>query len=225
LEAEKKGKYRKLVRWLLVDVAIASIIFALLFYKPSSYAPFRPDPAGDDSGRVHPYLTYLSSELYNGVQQQKPFELVVLEEAINETIVRSKWPMESEGVRFSAPEILFVQDNIVLMGTAIIKGAEFVVTIELEPKIDKKGFLNLQVAKVKIGAVNITPLARMIAKKMYQNHLETVPIDIEDLRTKIAAALLNDEPFEPVFMFDDKKVRLLGINVKPGKLILHLVPA
>jgi hypothetical protein len=225
LEAEKKGKYRKLVRWLLVDVAIASIIFALLFYKPASYAPFRPDSAGDDSRRVHPYLTYLSSELYNGIQQQKPFELVVLEEGINETIVQSKWPMESEGVRFSAPEILFVPDNIVLMGTAIIKGAEFVVTIELEPRIDEKGFLNLQVAKVKIGAMNITPLARTIAKKMYQNHLETVPIDIEDLRAKIAAALLNDEPFEPVFMFDGKKVRLLRINVKPGKLILHLVPA
>ncbi len=225
MEDQKKGKYRKIIRWLLVDLAIACTIFALLLYKPSRYSPMVANFASGNPGRVHPYLTHLSSEFYNGVQQEKPFELIVLEEGINETICQSKWPMESEGVRFSAPAVLFVPESIVLMGTANISGAEFVVTIVMEPKVDQRGFLSLQVVKVKLGAMNITPLAKMAAKKMYQNRLATVPIDIGDWRAKIAAALLNGEPFEPVFKVEDKTVRVERVTVTQGQLILHLVPA
>jgi len=224
LEVRKKERYKKVAGWLLVDLAVASIIFALLLYKPSRYGPFGADPASGKPGRVHPYLTNLSSELYNGVQRGKPFELVVIEEGINEAISRSNWPLESEGVRFSAPVVLFVPESVVLMGTANIKGAEFVVTIALEPSVDQRGLMNLQVSKVKIGAMNITPVAKMIAKRMYQHRLATVAIDLEDLRTKIAGSLLNDEPFEAVFKVDDKIVRLEKVTVTQGKLILRLVP-
>jgi len=68
--------------------------------------------------------------------------------------------MESEGVLLYAPAALFVPDAVVLMGTADVKGVEFIITIELEPKINEQGLLNLQVAKVKVGAMNITPLAK-----------------------------------------------------------------
>jgi hypothetical protein len=224
LEDRTKDKYRKLIRWLLVDIAVACIVFALLLYRPSRYNPLVSDIDSAERGRVHPYLTNLSSEFYNGVQLERPFEIVVLEGGINESINQSKWPMEAEGVRFSTPVVLFVPDNIILMGTANIRGADFVITIVLEPRIDQRGFLNLQVAKVKIGAMNITLLAKIVAKKMYQERVSNVPVDIEDLRTKIAGALLNDEPFEPVFIFDDKKVRVERIVVLQGKLILHLVP-
>ena len=225
MEDQKKRKYRKLIRWLLVDLAIACTIFALLLYKPSRYSPMEANFAGSNARRVHPYLTHLSSEFYNGVQREKPFELIVLEEGINEVISQSEWPMESEGVRFSAPAVLFVPESIILMGTANIRGAEFVVTVVMEPNVDQGGFLNLQVAKVKIGAMNITPLAKIMAKKMYQNRLATEPIDIGDWRAKIAGALLNDEPFEPVFKVEDKTVRVEKVTVAPGQLILHLVPA
>lgn len=225
METHRREKYRKVIRWLLVDIAIACIIFALLLYKPSRYSPLGTDPASSDSRRVHPYLTHLSSEFYNNVQQEQPFELVVLEEGINETISRSNWPVETEGVKFSTPVALFVPENVILMGTANIKGAEFVVTIVLEPTVDQQGLLNLKVDKVKIGAMNITPLAKIVAKKMYQSRLATESIDIEDLRTKIAGALLNDEPFDPVFKIDDKKVRLEKVAIIQGKLILYWVPA
>lgn len=221
----KKKKYKKVVCWLLVDLAVACIIFALLLYKPSRYSPPEVNPDGQKQGRVHPYLPYLSSELYNSAQRGEPFELVVIEEGINETITQSKWPKEAEGVTFSAPVVLFVPEKIILMGTANIKGAEFVVTVILEPRVDQQGLLNLQVAKVKIGVMNITPLARIIAKRMYQNRLAAVPVDIEGLRTKIAGSLLNDEPFEPVFRIEDRKVRVEKVTVTQGKLILSFVPA
>jgi len=227
LEVRKKKKYKKLASWLLVDLAVASIIFALLLYKPADYGPLAVNSAGHKRGWVHPYLTHLLSELYNGAQRGQPFELVVIEEQINETIGRSEWPKESEGVTFSAPEVFFLPESVVLMGTANIKGAEFVVTIMLDPRVDQQGFLNLQVAKVKIGAMNITPLAKVIAKRMYQHRIATVPVDIDDLRTKIAGSLLSDEPFDPIFPVPDTRarVRLEKVTVTQGKLILHLVPA
>ena len=225
LKIRKKARYKKLICWLLVDLTVAAVIFALLLYTPGFYNPAGNDPTGYKRGQVHPYLTHLSSELYNGAQRGEPFELVVTQKGINEIITWSRWPKESEGIMFSAPAVLFVPGSIVLMGTAHIKGVEFVVTIAMELKVDEQGLLNLQVAKVKIGAMNITPLAKMMAKKMYAQRLATVPVDTEALTTKIAGALLNNEPFEPVLRVENKKVRVEKITIVEEKSILHLVPA
>ncbi|MBA7621986.1 hypothetical protein ES703_29357 [subsurface metagenome] len=225
LKIRKKARYKKLTCWLLVDLTVAAVIFALLLYTPGLYKPAGNDPAGYKKGQVHPYLTHLSSELYNGAQRGEPFELVVTQNGINEIITWSKWPKESEGIMFSAPAVLFVPGSIVLMGTAHIKGVEFIVTIAVEPRVDEQGLLNLQVAKVKIGAMNITPLAKMMAKKMYAQRLATVPVDTEALTTKIAGALLNDEPFKPVLRVENRKVRVEKITIAEEKSILHLVPA
>ena len=91
--------------------------------------------------------------------------------------------------------------------------------------MDEQRLLRLQVAKVKIGAMNITPLAKMLAKKMYTEQIAATEIDREALGTKIAGALLNDEPIEPVFKLEDTKVRVEKIAVQEEKLILHLVGA
>jgi len=221
----KHRKRRRLLCWVLIDLAVAAIVFSLLLYKPSRYDPLGPPPADRQPGQVSPYLTQLSSELYNGAQRGKPFELVVTEREINEAITSSNWPIESEGIWFSAPAVLFVPESIILMGTAVIRGAEFVVTVNLQPKVDPNGLLSLRVAKVKIGAMNITPLAKMIAKQMYADRLATTRVDTRDVRAKIAASLLNEEPFEPVFLVEDRRVRLDDVTITRGELILRLVPA
>jgi hypothetical protein len=124
-----------------------------------------------------------------------------------------------------APAVLFVPDSIVLMITADVKGVELIITIELEPKIDELKMLNLHVVKVKVGAMNITPLARMMAKKMYTERLAMLPVDAEALQTKIVASLLNEEAFDPVFSVEDNKVRVEKITVYQEKLTARLVPA
>ena len=227
MKKRKKRKFKKRY-WLLIDLAIAIVIFALLLHKPGRYKP----PEYTDDKLVSPYLTnILGPAIHNGAQREEPFDLVVTQKGINEIIAWSKWPKESEGVRFSAPVVFFVPDRIELMGTANMKGADLVVTIVVEPRLNEEGLLNLHVAKLKIGAMNITPLARMIAKRMYAQRLATVPIDTEDLGAKIAGSLLNDEPFEPVFDIADifesenKKLRIEKITIMQEKLILRLVPA
>lgn len=230
LKARKKRKFKKRY-WLLLDLALAIIILALLFYKPARYRPPENVPAGNNPEQISPYLTnVLLPQLHNGAQRQEPFDLVVIQKGINEAIARFQWPRESDGVMLSAPTVFFVPDSIVLMGTASIKGAELIVTVVAKPSLDEEGLLHLQVDKVKIGAMNITPIARLLAKRMYAERVESVPVDLNDLRAKIAASLLNDEPFEPIFnirnIFEDvdKKLRVEKITITQKKLTIRMVP-
>ncbi len=230
LKVRKKRKFKKRY-WLLIDLALGIIILALLFYKPARYKPLDIAPAGNNQGQISPYLSnVLLPQLHNGVQRQEPFDLVVIQRGINEAIARLQWPRESNGVLLSAPTVFFVPENIVLMGTASIKGAELVVTVVAKPSLDEEGLLHLRVEKVKIGAMNITPVARLMAKRMYTERLATVHVDTGNLRAKIAASLLIDEPFEPIFnirdIFDDvdKKVRVEKITITQKKLTIRLVP-
>jgi len=214
----KKRRFKKRY-WLLVDLAIAAVIFALLLYTPAGY-----DPAdvGYKPGQIHPYLTYLSSEIYNNAQLREPFEVVVIESKLNEAIV--SWSQMSDSIIISSPVIHFRPGCIELLVLADMKGVEFVVTIGLEPRIDETGLLNLKVTKVKVGAMNITPLARFVAERMYTQQLMETPIDTGDWRAKVAASLLNGEPFDPVFIVEDKQILLKKITLAEGKLELHLIP-
>jgi hypothetical protein len=222
----KKSKRKKLVLWLLIDLAVAAVVFGLLIYRPGRYDPADFDSYGHESGQVSPYLTHeLSPNVYNNSQRGEPFDLVVTQSGVNEIVAGLGWPKFSEGIMLYAPSVLFVPGSVVLMITANVKGVELIITIELEPKIDERKMLNLHVVKVKVGAVNITPLARMMAKKMYNERLAMIPADTEALQTKIVASLLNEEAFDPVFSVEDNKVRVEKITVYQEKLTARLVPA
>jgi len=222
LKISKKARFKKICwYWLLIDLAIAAILLVLLLYKPARYDP----PQIVDDGQVSLYLTHeLLPQFYNGAQRQEPFDVVVSQEGINDVVARSGWPMESIGVMFSTPVVFFVPKSIMLMGVANVKGVELVVTIVLEPAIDEQGLLNLWVAKVKVGAMNVTLLARVIAKRMFSQILAETEADPGDIRTQIVASLLNEEPFDPVFPVEDKKVRVKKITITQEKLTMHLVP-
>lgn len=223
---KKKARLKKLLCWLLVDLTVAVVVIALLLYRPNRYDPVDFGSSGQERGQVSTYLTHeLLPKIHNDAQLGEPFDVVVTQEGINEIVAGLGWPKVSEGIMLYAPAVLFVPGFVVLMGTANIKGVELVVTIVLEPKIDGQGLLNLQVAKVKIGAMNVTPIAKMMAKKMYDERLATMPINTEDLQTRIATSLLNDKPFEPVFKVDDRKVRIDKITIQDEKLTARLVPA
>ena len=226
LKSCSNTKFKKKVTFFLVGLivvlVIAIVVFSLLLHRPAYYDP----PDFVYSKEVSPYLTHeLLPQLYNGVQRQEPFDLYVSQEGINDVIARSKWPRKSDGIRFSAPEVLFVPDRIVLIGTVAAADVEFVVTVVAEPAFDQEGLLNVRLAKVKIGAMNITPLARIVARRMYQRRLAAKDIDTKDLRAQIAASFLNNEPFAPVFEIEDKKVQVQKVTISDGELIFHLTAA
>ena len=227
MEKRKKSRRRRLLFWLAIYIAVAATVICLLIYKPARYHPVVPPASADGNDpAAHPYLHRdLASTFYNNAQKQRPFEMVILDQSLNEAIARLKWPQQSEGVSLSAPEILFVPGRIVIMGTADVEKAKFVVTIELAPRMDDKGYLDLAVEKIKVGAMNVTPLAKMMGRKMYREQINTGAVDMENLGTKIVASLLNGEPFDPVVEAEDKWVRLKSLDIAPGRLTAQFVPA
>jgi len=229
LKTRKKAKFKKRAYLLLAVLAAVSaiviVVFALLLHRPSSYKPL--DFA--HSKEVSLYLTHeLLPELYNGVQYQEPFNLVVTQRGINDIVARFNWPQQLGSVGFSAPMVFFAPDSIVLMGMVSLNGAEFVATVTAEPELDAEGLLNLRVVSVKLGAVDITPLAGVLAGRICQQSMvssvEPQFTDAEDFWAQMTASLLNGEPFDPVFKIEDKKVRLEKITIKQKKLTIRLVP-
>jgi len=222
----KKKRCKKLIVWLFIDLAVLGVVLILLFHTPDRYKPADIESFDHEPGQVSPYLTHeLSPQFYNGVQRGEPFELVVTQKGINEIVAGWGWPRKSEGAMLYAPAVLFVPDSVVLMGTVSIKSVDFVVTIGLDPTINDKGLAELRLTEVKVGAMNITPLAKLIAKKMYVKRIGTVHVDTKAIEAKIAASILNDEPFEPVFEVEKRKVRIEKITVDHEKLTARLVPA
>jgi hypothetical protein len=222
LEILKKAKFKKKVSVVLVVVsATAVIVIALLLHRPAYYKPL--DFA--NSKEVSLYLTNeLLPELYNGAQLQEPFDLVVTQSGINDIVARFEWPQEFGSIRFSAPMVFFVPDSIVLMGTVVMEGAEFVGTVVAEPSLDTEGLLNLQVVSVKIGAVDITPLARVLARRIFQQQFAAAGIGAEDMQAQVAASLLDGKPFKPVFKIEDKKVQVEKITIEQKKLTIRFGP-
>jgi hypothetical protein len=225
-KGRKKSRRKKLAIWLFVDLVVVAIVLTLLFHTPGRYAPADIDSFDHEPGQVSPYLTHqLSPQFYNGVQRGKPFELVITQEGINEIVAGWGWPRMSEGAMLYAPAVLFVPDAVVLMGTVSIKSVEFVVTIILKPKINEEGLADLRITDVKVGAMNITPLAKFIARKMYAKRVGTVHVDTKAIEAQIAASLFKGESFEPVFEVEKRKVRIERIAVDKEKLTARLVPA
>ncbi len=224
-DSKKRGskRTRKLICWLFIDLVVAAGIIGLLLYRPGGYNPASFD---HDPEQVSPYLTHeLSPSLYNGAQRGRPFDLTITQKGINEIVAGWGWPKMSNGVMLHSPAVVFAPGSAVLMGTADVKGAEFVVTIEIEPAIDAEGMLTFQLSKVKVGAMNVTPLAKMTARKMYAQKIAELPIDSDSFQTKIVESLLNGSPFEPVFKIDGRKLRVKTVTVQDAKLIARLVPA
>ena len=225
----KSKKFRRLC-WLAVMLALAIILLLSLSHRPSRYSP----PEIVNEKRVPTYLTHeLGETINNGVQLGVPFDLVVTQEGINEVIAwyhKNEWSKQFGDLGYSTPEVFFDPNTITLMGAVSAASREFVVTVVVRPLLDQEGLLNLNVTKVKVGAVNITPVARIIAKTMYQKRLKTKPIDKDDVRTKIAASVLNNEPFDPVFRVKDafekryRRVRLKKVAIRRKQLNLHLAP-
>jgi hypothetical protein len=228
-EAEKKARQsgdgnrprHKKIYWLLFDLVVGVVIILLVLYRPDDYAP----PRFVEGNQVSKYLTHqLMADFYNGMQKQEPFELVVTQDGINDIIVHSNWSGKYQSTRLSKPCILFEPGSVVFMATVDLRAAQFIVSAVLEPVINAEGLLMLNVSAVKAGAMNLTIPAKIMAKKMYKTRLENYRIDREDIRTKIAGALFNDEPFEAVFEIDGRRMRTEKVTVGQGKLTVSLRP-
>jgi uncharacterized protein YpmS len=219
-----KNRKRRIKKryWLLVIPAAAIVISIVLFaHRPRDYRPV----IASKNKRVSAYLTHeLLPNLYNKSQLGEPFELVVSEEGINDIISRFNQPVMLDNITYSNPQVLFVTGRIVLMATVDVKGIDLIFTIDIAPVLDANGLLNLHVTDVSLGAVNITPVAKRFAGNTYATRLAPANPDPNNFLTQAAGSLLYDEPFEPVFSIEGRKLRIAKIDIVQQQLTVSLVP-
>jgi hypothetical protein len=222
-QKKRQKKHYALKLGLLSTVSLIvtlTIISILMLHKPSDYQ----SPQTIEDKQVSKYLTHvISQDLYNGAQAGEPFDLVVTEEGIADIIARSGWPKQVGEALFSVPEVKFLPDIITIRGLVNIDKVELFVVVEGTSYLNEQGLLYLHVTKVKIGAVSVTTVAKIIAGAIYNS--QSGQIDQSDWRAKIMTALLQDEPFEPVFEIEGAKVRIDNVKIESGELTIHFVPA
>ena len=225
----KRGKKRRVrKRIFLVSFAVLVGLIVLLFlmfkHNPDYYKPL----ATKNSEEVNPYFThYLAPEFYNNIQLDKPFELVVPQKELNEMItdgatLNFQWPVNLNGASFDAPAVIFMQDRIVLMGKVVFAKMSFVVTIIAEPVMDEQGFIVLNIRQVRVGTVNVTAIAAMVADGIFKNKIQKHEND--DWIKGLAAACLSNTPYEPVFECNEIEVRIVGVELADKKLTLRFQP-
>jgi len=212
----------------IIALAVACVVgIYLLTHVPGEYQPLRPPPTDE----VSPYLThYLAPNFHNNIQLDEPFDVVVAQKGLNEIIVDENslgwaWPYSLNGVVISAPSVVFQQDTIMLMGTVNYAGFPVVITVIGMPALDENGLLSLNIQKVNAGAVNITLLARFIARQVVAHQLRALP-ETQWLKD-LDGALTDNKSFDPVFPTYDseKQIRLTKAEITSGKLLLGFAPA
>jgi len=196
----------------------AAVILYLLGSMPTVYQPTQP-PA---QGQVSPYLTHkLGPDFFNRVQLDKPFELVIEQQGLNEIFAsQCPEPQTYGGFSFSAAVAAFTTDAVVLMTTVGFKDASSVLSITAQPTMDGAGKLNLNITSVKLGAIPVTGLAKNLAQKYADEYL--LPSDPE--LAPIVYGVLNNQPFEPVGNVSEYKIRLKKFALEQGKLTLLIEP-
>ena len=226
----KHSKQRKVALHILcvvsaVVVTVIIVCLAMLTHQPRQYQP-QQQPTTDT---VNPYLThYLAPQVNNNIQIDKPFEVIVPQKELNEIIADEgslgwSWPVKLNGVTFDRPIVIFAPKRILLMGTVDYPGFHIVVTVIADPVLDGKGLLLLNVRKVKAGIINITPLAKFIAGKVFAHQIKKHDTDIW-LRS-LCDGLLTNKAFEPVFpTYENKDILLTGAKIEHQQLTLRFRP-
>jgi len=223
--------WRPALRVLCIAIILLAAAAVLVVYLstqvPDRYQPLVPV----EKDQVHPYLThYLAPNFHNNIQLDRPFEVVVLQQQLNEIIVDEhslgwSWPVYFEGVTISAPSVVFAPETIYMMATVDYAGFPVVVTVIASPGLDEQGRLSLNLRKVKAGSLSITPLARFIAGRIIAAQLPR--IERNQWLMDLEGGLLRNDSFVPVFPVyqSDKAIRLTAAKITDRKLVLTFAPA
>jgi len=213
-------------KFILVVVCTAAAVILILpagvaFFLsrvPPYYKPVSPPNAAE----VSPYLTnYIAPEIHNKSQLGEPFELVITEAGFNDIIARGPWRPTSGGASIARPAIIMTEGRILLMATVKYSRVPVVMTVFTSPKLDEAGLLCLNLEKVSAGSLDVT----LIVKKVIEEIINPNVAGFDGIPAgDIASAMLENKPFEPVFNASDGQVRLTGIDIRDGEVVLQLTP-
>jgi len=221
---KNKSRFSKILKIilsvLLITTALLVTFTMMLFHKPAGYEPLTVN----DPNEVSRHLThYIAPTLYNNLQKPEPFELVLTQEAVSDIVARGKWPKEiGEGLKIYAPRVYFAQNAVVLMSLIELAEREMVLTVVGKAWLDEQKLFNLNIEMIKLGSINIRPLAMSIAADIYNAKLSENPSAMDDQTKKIAEALLHHKPLLPEFEYQKNEIRVTDIRIRQTALTLTL---
>lgn len=217
--ARKKKTILSMV-WISIAVFLAIIIIVLfmLIYTPGRY---QPSSVGAGGGVSEHLTNRIVPDFYNKSQLDEPFELIITSEQLNEIVAYAEWPQELEGVSFSAPAAAFSENTILLMGTVRFADVPVVVTIMLKPKLSDDGMLELNLCRIMAGALDITLPGKGLAESIIEKQLDERD---EDWLEMLSSTILKNEPVEPVFDVNGRKVRLTKAGISTNRMALTFQP-
>jgi hypothetical protein len=199
-------------------LALIAVVMILLGHTPRDYLPTMIPP----SSRVSPYLTNnLGPEFFNAVQVGQPFDLAIEQRYVNEIFAFAAGRMELEGMTLSSPMVAFYPGSFVFMVTVELKGVSSVLSVTAQPAIDDTGRLNPNIRSVALGAIPVTDMARRIARRYAEQYLSA---ETDEKIDKTLNGILNNQPIEPVMKISKYTVRLKGLKLETGELILRIEP-
>ena len=220
---KKKRRFQvKHICFLFGIICISAVFFIfLLFYRPGGFGGVDVHDGNDMSS----YLTHkLLPEIYNQSQYGEVFEVDFSAEGINDIISCSKWPRGSDEVLFSIPKVGFHPEAMVLHGIVTIKEMPFAVTMEVEPEIDDAGLLHINVSMIRVGALQITPIARLVWQNLYRDWSGRSENADKNLEGKILRSLFEGEGIEPVFELHERQICIESIDIYYGGATIGFRP-
>lgn len=189
-----------------------------LFKTPAYFRKVKPL----HGEQVSLYLSnYIMPELYNKSQYDKPFDLVLSQAGINEIIIRQIDPNVLAKAGLSDLTTRFKDDEIVLTAKTNYKGFDFIVSMTIEPKIDKQGKLLLNAEDFQIGRSSLPFAAEMIRKKIIADLGQNFKTEKND---EFFNAILSEGKIDPIFQINHSKLRVEKIDVQDQNLVLRFNP-
>lgn len=217
-----KSKSRlKLWLWIfgaiLLSIIVAVII--MLYRKPRSYQPIRPD----NPEQVSLYLTHrLGPDFYNQVQLDEPFELVIEQNGLNDIVSRIRWPQQFGHISFSEPVIHFTGNSIILMGNLEINKVRSVLSVICSPQMAPDKTINMNIQSIQMGRMPVKAVVLKLAQSIFEQNLDAFSEDPE--AAAIVQGIIQNQSFVPIFWIANYKVRITDFTLEPALLRLTLEP-
>lgn len=213
----RKKRWFRLFAACLPLVVIMAVI--LCNYTPRAYRPIAPT----SPDHVSTYLTHeLGPDFFNNIQLNTPFDLLVRQQGLNEILRDPLWSGNFNDFSFTDPMVLFDTGTIYLMGTLTYKNFSSTLTLIASPRMDDAGAICLHIQSVRMGILPVTGLVRWMAQTAFDQSGDCFEGE-EDI-ANVVQAVIQNEPFDPVFELSGYHARITEFTLEPGLLTLRFQP-
>jgi len=210
---------KKTAPFTLVSVAVVVFLCALIFHTPK---PLQNWPR-QRSNQISRNLTHiLATNLFANLQKNEPFQLRLSEDNINEMLSHAGYPEKQNDTVIHQPRVILLERTLVCMVNMDYKGLKFSVTAEIVPFLNKDGLLEIDISKVRIGALPVTFLAKKVYSDRYANHSAN-PAK-QNWQKKLEKALFTDTPVEPVLEIYQRRIRITSVRITDGNIKVEFAP-